>query len=372
MTTILTRRMALAGLALFPGPRPGRGPLRPSRPWKDRADGTSWSGPGPFAAVGFLDKRNHWGGFSVDLARVVTGASRRARQADPVRAQGVHAGTRIPLLDSGTVNLIAGTMTITRARRDSLEFSAVYFVTGAQFLVKRGGPVRGVRTWRAAGSAPSRGPRTGALRERFPQAQRLVLPDQPAAFTALSQGKIDAYTNDGVQLATLWPRPPTRVTGTWSASSTRTSRTAWRCGRGTAFRNLVDCPHGSHRGGEYQKLYDRWFGPQGGSPTPCRSAPDLHPDQDRTRFSEAGCRPSRPGTARGAPRGVRARNECRGPSLLCRLPVPVVRPLDERVPRLACLGAFSRRSLSPRPPGSWPRPSAPSSAPPGPPPRSPS
>jgi ABC-type amino acid transport substrate-binding protein len=41
--------------------------------------------------------------------------------------------TSIPRLSSNAVDLIAGTMTDTRARRDSVDFSITFFVTGAQF-----------------------------------------------------------------------------------------------------------------------------------------------------------------------------------------------------------------------------------------------
>src|SRR4029077_8504513 len=53
--------------------------------------------------------------------------------------------TRIPLLSSNAVDLIAGTMTDTRARRDSVDFSLTFFVTGAQFLVKKGSPIKGIQ-----------------------------------------------------------------------------------------------------------------------------------------------------------------------------------------------------------------------------------
>src|SRR5213076_3446339 len=53
--------------------------------------------------------------------------------------------TRIPLLSSNAVDLIAGTMTDTRPRRDSVDFSITFFVTGAQFLVKKGSKIRSIK-----------------------------------------------------------------------------------------------------------------------------------------------------------------------------------------------------------------------------------
>ena len=46
------------------------------------------------------------------------------------------------------------------------------------------------------------------MREKYPQAQLREFPDQPAAFQALVQGQVDAYTNDGIQLAGLKAKAP--------------------------------------------------------------------------------------------------------------------------------------------------------------------
>ena len=52
--------------------------------------------------------------------------------------------TRIALLSSNAVDLIAGTMTDTPQRRESVDFSLTFFYTGAQFLVKKGSPIKSV------------------------------------------------------------------------------------------------------------------------------------------------------------------------------------------------------------------------------------
>ena len=66
-----------------------------------------------------------------------------------------------------------------------------------------------------AGSAPSR-ENAKIIREKFPQVQLREFPDQPAAFQALVQGQVDAYTNDGIQLYGLgrFSPYPSAETGT--------------------------------------------------------------------------------------------------------------------------------------------------------------
>jgi ABC-type amino acid transport substrate-binding protein len=227
------------------------------------------TGSPPF---GFIDKQNRWGGFSVDLARLVH-KNVEKKLAKPVKFELKEStpATRLALLTSNSVDLIAGTMTITRSRRESMDVSAVFFVTGAQFLVKKGSPIRGVhgiagkRIGSQQGSTNER-----VLREKYPQAQLVLFPDQPAAFAALVQGKIDAYANDGVQLAGLKAKAP--APGDWDVVGEFFTYEPYGMAmrkNETEFRNLVDFTlMEAIESGEYQKLYDKWFGPQGEVPYP--------------------------------------------------------------------------------------------------------
>jgi ABC-type amino acid transport substrate-binding protein len=227
------------------------------------------TGSPPF---GFIDKQNSWGGFSIDLAKLIHAAVEK-KVGKPVKLELKEStpATRIPLLSSGAVDLIAGTMTITRARRDSLDFSAVFFVTGAQFLVKKGSPIRGVQSIAGKRIGAQQGSTNEKiLREKYPQAQLVVFPDQPAAFTALAQGKIDAYMNDGVQLAGLKAKAPNP--GEWDVVGEFFTYEPYGMAmrkNESDFRNVVDFAlMEAIEGGEYQKLYDKWFGPQGEVPYP--------------------------------------------------------------------------------------------------------
>jgi polar amino acid transport system substrate-binding protein len=227
------------------------------------------TGSPPF---GFIDKQNNWGGFSVDLAKLVQ-ANVEKKLGKPLKFELKEStpATRVPLLTSGAVDLIAGTMTITRARRDSLDFSAVFFVTGAQFLVKKGSPIRGTQSIAGKRVGAQQGSTNEkAIREKYPQAQLVVFPDQAAAFTALVQGKIDAYTNDGVQLAGLKAKAPNP--GEWDVVGEFYTYEPYGMAmrkNESDFRNLVDFTlMDAIESGEYQKLYDKWFGPQGEVPYP--------------------------------------------------------------------------------------------------------
>jgi len=219
------------------------------------------SGSPPF---GYINKQNEWVGFSIELAGLVN-KNIEKKLGQPVKFELKEStpATRIPLLSSMAVDLIAGTMTITRARMESVDFSLIFFATGAQFLVKKGSPIKGVkdiagkRIGTQQGSTNER-----ALRERYPQAQLVVFPDQPSAYTALTQGKLDAYTNDGIQLWGLKYKSPNpdewEVVGEWYTyepygMAMRKNESDFRWVVDTALMEAIE-------GGEYFKIYDKWFG----------------------------------------------------------------------------------------------------------------
>src|SRR4029079_1235876 len=84
-----------------------------------------------------------------------------------------------------------------------------FFVTGAQFLVKKGTPIKNIQSVAGKRIAAQQGSTNAKIiRERVPTAKLLEFPDQPAAFQALAQGQVQAYTNDGVQLAGLRAKAP--------------------------------------------------------------------------------------------------------------------------------------------------------------------
>jgi ABC-type amino acid transport substrate-binding protein len=230
--------------------------------------GTRTASP-PF---GYINKQNEWVGFSIDLAKLVhRNIEKKLNKSIKFELKESVPATRIPLLTSMAVDLIAGTMTDTRPRRDSVDFSLTFFVTGAQFLVKEGSPIKGIqdlagkRVGAQQGSTNER-----IIRERVPQAQLVVFPDQPAGFTALVQGRVDTYTNDGIQLAGLVVKAPNPAE--WKIVGDFYSYEPYGMAmpkHDSDFRAIVNnALMEAVEDGEYFKLYDKWFGPKGELPYP--------------------------------------------------------------------------------------------------------
>jgi ABC-type amino acid transport substrate-binding protein len=228
------------------------------------------TGSPPFA---YINKNNEWVGFSIDLVDVLIKPEIEKAVGKSIKIEKKESTpqTRIALLTSNSVDLIAETMTDTPQRREQVDFSLTFFYTGAQFLVKKGSPIHGVNDIAGKRIASQQGSTNAKIiREKYPQAQLREFPDQPAAFQALAQGQVDAYTNDGIQLAGLKAKAPNP--SDWDVVGDFYSEEPYGMAmrKGDAkFKAVVDA--GLRKGfesGKYFEVYDKWFGPKGEVPYP--------------------------------------------------------------------------------------------------------
>ena len=228
------------------------------------------TGSPPFA---YVNKNNEWVGFSIDLVEtaILPLISKKLNKQVKLEKKESAPNTRIPLLTSNAVDLIAETMTDTQSRRDQVDFSLTFFATGAQFLVKRGTPIKGIQTIAGKRVAAQQGSTNAKIiRERVPTAKLLEFPDQPAAFQALAQGQVQAYTNDGIQLAGLKAKAP--KPDEWAVVGEFFSYEPYGMAmrkNDSDFRQAVNVGlMEAIESGKYFELYEKWFGPKGEVPYP--------------------------------------------------------------------------------------------------------
>jgi polar amino acid transport system substrate-binding protein/glutamate/aspartate transport system substrate-binding protein len=227
-------------------------------------------GSPPFA---YVNQNNEWVGFSIDLVEkaIVPAINKKLNKQVKVEKKESTPQTRIPLLTANSVDLIAETMTDTQARRDSVDFSLTFFVTGAQFLVKKGSPIKGIQSIANRRVAAQQGSTNAKIvRERVPTAKLLEFPDQPAAFQALAQGQVQAYTNDGIQLAGLKAKAP--KPDDWAIVGEFFSYEPYGMAmkkNDSDFRQVVNVGlMDAISSGLYFDLYEKWFGTKGEVPYP--------------------------------------------------------------------------------------------------------
>ena len=255
--------------ALAQAPAPAQGTLEKIGQSGTLTIGTRTGSP-PFA---YVNSKNEWVGFTIDLVEELVKPAIEKKLGKPIKVEKKESTppTRIPLLSSNAVDLVAGTMTDTRTRRDSVDFSITFFVTGAQFLVKKGSKIRSIKDIDGKRIAAQQGSTNARIiREKAPKAQLREFPDQPAAFQALLQGQVDAYTNDGIQLAGL--KAKAQNPAQWEVVGDFYSYEPYGMAmrkNDADFRAVVN--NGLMEGiesGKYFEIYDKWFGPKGELPYP--------------------------------------------------------------------------------------------------------
>lgn len=215
---------------------------------------------------GSIDAKTHnIVGYDVDFAKALAKSL-----GVKLELVATNPANRIPLLQSGKVDLIVADITITPERAQVVDFSTPYFVTGQQFLVPaasadklddyghdRIGAVKGT---------------TGeqALHQRFPSARVLSYDDIPLAFTALRNGNVQAITQDSTILAGLLAEAPDKAKFKILPDLLSKEEIGVGVKKGeTSLLNAVNSELVKlEQNGEAAKIYDGWFGPSSKTPQP--------------------------------------------------------------------------------------------------------
>jgi len=139
---------------------------------------------------GYLDDKNEPTGFDIEIVRRIA-----ARLNVPVELVKVTSATRIPLLVSGNVDLVAASMTHTRERDKTIDFSITYYTGGQSLMVPKDSPVTGVKDLGGKQVAVQQGTTLEKnIAAVAPSAKVVAFRDYNAAWLALAQGRADAFT----------------------------------------------------------------------------------------------------------------------------------------------------------------------------------
>lgn len=149
---------------------------------------------------GYLNpSTNQHEGFEIDLAKAI--AKKIFGDESKVKFTGVTAKTRGPLLDTGEVDLVLATFTVTDERRKVYDFSDIYFTDAVGIMVKKASGIKSFadlngKTIGVAQSATSK----KALQEGADKAGITLKFSEYATYpeikTALDSGRIDAFSVD--------------------------------------------------------------------------------------------------------------------------------------------------------------------------------
>jgi ABC-type amino acid transport substrate-binding protein len=139
---------------------------------------------------GFLDDKNQPVGFDIDLMRKIA-----EHIGVPVELVSVTSPTRIPMLVSGNVDLVAASMTHTRERDKTIDFSITYYTGGQSLLVPNTSTITGLNDLEGKQVSVQQGTTLEKnIAAAAPKAQVVAFKDYNSAWLALGQGRVDALT----------------------------------------------------------------------------------------------------------------------------------------------------------------------------------
>jgi polar amino acid transport system substrate-binding protein len=151
----------------------------------------------PFA---YLNPEGEWSGYSVDLLERIRGQlAQQLRQSVELELVAVDSNNQLAEVAEGDLDIVCGTVSVTRSRELNLGFSIGYFVTGTQLLINPAKPLGREFIIGAVASTTNE----QLVRQRFPIARVVVFDNRAAGLTALERGRIDALASDGILLEAM-------------------------------------------------------------------------------------------------------------------------------------------------------------------------
>lgn len=156
---------------------------------------------------GYVDSTGAIRGFDVDIARYL--ARSLFDEEGRLELVPVTAGSRIPFLYSDWIDVIIATMSVTGERRQVLDFSEPYFISGSMLLTPKDSPIKGIGDLAGKTVAVIEGAvQENDLEHVAPQAKQVKFAKIPEAVSALKSKRVDAFCQDDVVVLSLAKENP--------------------------------------------------------------------------------------------------------------------------------------------------------------------
>jgi putative glutamine transport system substrate-binding protein len=215
-----------------------------------------------FPPFGYVDRAGTIQGFDVEIARVL--ARTLFNEEGRLELVAVTSGSRIPFLYSEWIDMIIATMTITEERRQVLEFSEPYFLSGSFLLIRKDSPIKGLEDLAGKSVAIIE----GAIQEKdlatvAPAARRVLFGKVPEAVQALKEKRVDVFCQDDVLVLTLAKENPDLQTA-GKPFLPRPYAIAARKGELRLIRWVNEQLTRMKGDGTYNRLWQKYFGELGG------------------------------------------------------------------------------------------------------------
>jgi polar amino acid transport system substrate-binding protein len=208
-------------------------------------------------------------GFDIDLAREIAG--RIFGDPSRIELQVVEANQREPALESGQVDLIVRTFSITCERKEKVEFSTTYFYANQRILTRKGSRIRSAAD--LAGKRVCSVSGTTSLKRVFeldPRPTLIGVTSWTDCLLMMQQGQVDAISTDDVVLKGLARQDPA-VDVVGDSLGVEPYGVGVRIDNDDLVRFVNGVLEDVRTDGTWERLYDRWLrslGPSPGPPSP--------------------------------------------------------------------------------------------------------
>lgn len=196
-------------------------------------------------------------GFDVDLVDLLAKELGVEQEVIDTPFEGIQSGTD---LNSGKCDVAAAGMTITDTRKENLDFSDPYFEATQALVVKKGSGVTDL----ASLAGKKLGVQNGTTGQEYatenaPDAEISVFEDLGLLLNAVETGQIDAAMNDNGVLYD-WVKEKTDFEVSTEFDTGEQYGIGVRKGNTELLTKLNEVLAEAKSSGEYDRIYEKWFG----------------------------------------------------------------------------------------------------------------
>ncbi len=206
-------------------------------------------------------------GFDIDMAKAV--AKSLFGDETKLQLRVITAAQRIPLLESGAVDMVARNMTITCDRWQQVAFSAEYYHSGQKVLVARGNKAKTLDDLKGQRVCAPTGTSTMTNLKKVNGPIPVAAATHTGCLVLFQQGKVDAITGDDIVLAGLAAQDPYAVVTSAPAISDEPYGLAFNTSDTYLVRYVNRLLADLEKDGRWTAIYNTWLASAlGPAPTP--------------------------------------------------------------------------------------------------------
>lgn len=226
----------------------------------------------------FIDGQGQWVGFDVDIAEAL------AKQLGlKLKRVPVDELTRISYLRSGKIDIAAASMSHTHKRDEQVDFSQTYFWSSQTFLVRKDevtslDDLAGKRVGMDRGSHAIGNWKAWLKKHGHSATDDLIVEfsNKSVAVEAVRRGSIAGYAEDAEMLAAFAKKDPS-LTVLDAAIGMKQDGIGIR-EDDSKLRDAINFAlQAIESSGEYESIYNRWFGPDTDTPVPLKQRIEVWP-----------------------------------------------------------------------------------------------